>query len=60
MHSEELDLFSREEAPILETMRSISSAVPVHHLATIHGKIDALEVVMNLVAGASVVVWRNR
>jgi len=39
MNPEELDLISIHEAPILSTMKRIYSAVPVHHLAAIHGKI---------------------
>ncbi len=49
MQPDELDLISRDEAPILETMRSIYSAVPMHHLAAIHGKIAGAMVVANAI-----------
>jgi nitrogenase molybdenum-cofactor synthesis protein NifE len=52
MDPEELDLVSRDEAPIIETMRSIYSAVPMHHLAAIHGKIAGALVVANAVVDA--------
>ncbi len=52
MNPEELDLVLRDEAPILETMRSIYSAVPMHHLAAIHGKIAGAMVIANSVVDA--------
>ena len=39
MNPEELGLISIDEAPILSIMKRIYSAVPVHHLVAIHGKI---------------------
>lgn len=52
MQPDELDLISRDEAPILETMRSIYSAIPMHHLAAIHGKIAGAMIVANAVVDA--------
>ncbi|OPY57219.1 MAG: light-independent protochlorophyllide reductase subunit B [Methanosaeta sp. PtaU1.Bin055] len=52
MNPEELDLISRDEAPILDTMRRIYSAVPVHHLAAIHGKIVGALAVADAIVGA--------
>ncbi|RQW81572.1 MAG: hypothetical protein EHM14_00475 [Methanothrix sp.] len=49
MDPEEQDLVSRDEAPILETMRSIYSAVPMHHLGAIHGKIAGAMIVANAI-----------
>ena len=52
MQPDELDLITRDEAPILETMRSIYSAIPMHHLAAIHGKIAGAMVVANAITDA--------
>ena len=52
MDPEELDQVSRDEAPILETMRSIYSAVPMHHLGAIHGKIAGDMIVANAIVNS--------
>ncbi|MDD2754485.1 MAG: hypothetical protein PHS80_03040 [Methanothrix sp.] len=58
MQPDELDLISKDEAPILETMRSIYSAIPMHHLAAIHGKIAGAMIVANAVMDALPLIHR--
>jgi nitrogenase molybdenum-cofactor synthesis protein NifE len=52
MLPDELDLITRDEAPILETMRCIYRAIPMHHLAAIHGKIAGAMIVANAITDA--------